>query len=97
MIVKISRASVDAGEMEKLKSWLSKEWQPLIRHQRGLARFFVLAKDSGEFAVITLWDNGESMESWNNNVEHKKIVKTLLPLLTSELSSEVYNRIEFDS
>lgn len=96
MIVKISNASVGVDKMEEFKRWLSKEWYPLIRLQNGVTQFFASARDSGEFSVITIWDNVKSMESWNNNIEHKNIVKNLLPLLISELSSEVYEYIEFD-
>jgi len=69
----------------------------LIRKQNGLVRVCAAVMDSGDFVVITRWDDNKSMENWNSNSEHKNIVKDLLPLLSAELSSEVYNYIGFDS
>ncbi len=95
MVVKISRAAVRVDELNNLKLWLLKEWYPLIEKQEGSSGVSAAFRESGEFVVITHWRDKAAMESWNNNGAHKDIVKNLLPLLSVEISAEVYEEVSF--
>jgi heme-degrading monooxygenase HmoA len=49
-----------------------------------------MAKESGDFMILNIWDTEEQATGWPQNPEHQKVVAQLRPLLSGAPARDVY-------
>ena len=83
MFCKTTRIQVLPENLHKLTGWIKDKWAPLISRQAGLKGAFSMNKSNGEIMLMMLWLTEAHVQDWNDNQQHKQIVKEVEPLITN--------------
>ena len=55
---------------------------PLVSRQPGFRGAYLLAKSTGDFTILNIWDSEEQANAWPQDPEHQQVAWQLRPLVS---------------
>jgi heme-degrading monooxygenase HmoA len=77
-----SRYQTSPQSLDQVARIFQEQAIPLVSRQPGFKGVYLMAKPTGEFTILNIWDTEQQANAWPQNPEHQKVVAQLRPLLS---------------
>jgi heme-degrading monooxygenase HmoA len=85
-----SRYQTSPQNLDQVAKIFKEQAVPLVSRQQGFKGVYLMAKSSGDFMVLNIWDTEEQANAWPQNPEHQKVTAQLKPLLSGAPTRDGY-------
>lgn len=84
MFCSVAHLQTSPQHLDKVVQIFGDQGIPLVSRQPGFKSVYLVAKPSGEFMILNIWDSEEQASAWMSNPEHHKMAAPLDALISAE-------------